>query len=60
MDFKGLDQAKAELEDANPGWQVWYVPHLNGTTWCARPEPGLSEDSPEDLQKAIREAEAKR
>lgn len=58
MNFTDLDQQKAELENVHPGWQIWYVPTMNGITWCARPEPGLNEASPEDLQKAIVETES--
>jgi hypothetical protein len=57
-DFQGLDQQKAELERTHPGWWIWYVPAMTGVDWCARPHPGLTEHSPEDLQKAISEAEA--
>jgi hypothetical protein len=30
---------------------------MRGTTWCARPRPSISEASPDDLEKAIRETE---
>jgi len=50
-----LDERKRELEQDNPGWQVWYVPHSarRGATWCARPWPLLNSESPEELQKLI-------
>ena len=46
-----LDERKRELEQDNPGWQIWYVPHSAGrsVTWCARPLPLLNADSPEEL-----------
>jgi len=56
-----LDRIKDELEKRHPGWQVWYVPHLDRTvTWCARRLPLLNEASPEDLSEAITRAEAGR
>ena len=56
-----LDREKAELEERHPGWQIWYVPHLDRTvTWCARRNPLLNEASPEDLSAAIEAAEAGR
>ncbi len=52
-----LDERKCELEDENPGWQIWYVPHTDRTvTWCARPRPLLNTDSPEQLQQLIDQA----
>jgi hypothetical protein len=52
-----LDQRKRELEEQYPGWQIWFVPHVDWTvTWCARPNPLLNEDSPEHLSEAIRQA----
>ena len=57
MDFHDLEAQKTGLENANPGWRVWYVPHIDRVTWCAQPTPTLNEASPEDLQKAIRETE---
>ena len=53
-----LDERKRELEQDNPGWQIWYVPRsVDGSvTWCARPWPLLNTDSPEELQKLIGEA----
>lgn len=50
-----LDERKRELEQDNPGWQIWYVPHSAGrsVTWCARPLPLLNADGPEELQKLI-------
>jgi hypothetical protein len=52
-----LDQRKQGLELDNPGWQIWYVPHNDRTvTWCARPQPLLNTDSPEQLQKLIDQA----
>jgi hypothetical protein len=52
-----MDERKAELEARFPGWQIWYVPHLDRTsTWCARPWPLLNEASPEDLAAAIADA----
>jgi hypothetical protein len=56
-----LDERKDELEHRNPGWQIWYVPHMNRTvTWCARPQPLLNTDSPEQLQKLINQADDER
>lgn len=57
LNFKDLDAERDRLERAHLGWQVWYVPHMNGITWCARPLPSLSEASTDDLEKAIRETE---
>jgi hypothetical protein len=52
-----LDERKRELEDDNPSWQIWYVPHTDRTvTWCARPRPLLNTDSPEQLQQLIDQA----
>jgi hypothetical protein len=52
-----MDERKRELEERHPGWQIWYVPHLDRTvTWCGRPWPLLNEDSPEHLSEAIRQA----
>lgn len=52
-----LDLLKRDLEERFPGWQVWYVPHLDrSVTWCARPWPLLNEDSPEHLAEAIGQA----
>ena len=52
-----LDERKYELEQDNPNWQIWYVPHTDRTvTWCARPLPLLNADSPEQLQKLIDQA----
>jgi hypothetical protein len=50
-----LDERKYELEQDNPGWQIWYVPHAvdKSATWCARRHPLLNADSPEQLQKLI-------
>jgi hypothetical protein len=49
-----LDERKHELEQDNPCWQIWYVPHTDRTvTWCARPWPLLNAASPEQLQKHI-------
>ena len=49
-----LDERKRELEHDNSGWQIWYVPHTDRTvTWCARPQPLVNADSPEQLQKLI-------
>jgi hypothetical protein len=57
--LNALDLIKRQLEERFPGWQVWYVPHLDRTvTWCARPWPLLNEDSPEHLAEAIGQAEA--
>jgi hypothetical protein len=52
-----FDGRKYELEQDNPGWQIWYVPHTTNSnvTWCARPWPLLNADSPEQLQKLIDE-----
>jgi len=58
LNFKTLDEQRDELMSRHPGWQFWYIPKVGGTTWCARPEPGLAEDSPEALEKAIAETEA--
>jgi hypothetical protein len=56
-----LDEQQRELERRFPGWQVWYVPHIDRTiTWCARPQPLLNEDSPEALTQAITQVEASR
>jgi len=56
-----LDERKHKLEHENPGWQVWYVPHIDRTvTWCARPRPLLNTDSPEQLQKLIDQADDER
>ena len=56
-----LDRMQADLAERHPGWQVWYVPHLDRTvTWCARRNPLLNEASPEDLSEAITRAEAGR
>ncbi len=45
-----LDEIREELEKRFPGWQVWYVRNLNGsTTWCARPWPLINASSPEQL-----------
>jgi hypothetical protein len=56
-----LDELRRQLEEQNPGWQIWYVPHLDRSiTWCARPRPLLNEDSPESLAQAITQAEASR
>jgi hypothetical protein len=52
-----LDEQKHELERHNPGWQIWYVPHTDRTvTWCARPQPLINADGPEQLQKLINQA----
>ncbi len=51
-----MDVTRAELAQQFPGWQVWYVPALGGTTWCARPWPLLNCPSPEHLAAAITEA----
>ena len=52
-----LDERKRELERDNPGWQIWYVPHMDRTVmWCARPQPLINADSPEQLQKLIDQA----
>jgi hypothetical protein len=52
------DDQKRELEQDNPGWQIWYVPHSasRSVTWCARRWPLLNADSPEELQKLIEQA----
>jgi hypothetical protein len=57
LNFTDLDSERDRIQDVHPGWQVWYVPHMNGITWCARPLPSLSEGSTDDLEKAIRETE---
>jgi hypothetical protein len=52
-----LDERRHELEYGNPGWQIWYVPKSDRTvTWCARPQPLINADSPEQLQKLIDQA----
>jgi hypothetical protein len=52
-----LNERKRELERDNPGWQIWYVPHMDRTvTWCAHPQPPIHADSPEQLQKLIDQA----
>ncbi len=52
-----LDESMHELRRDNPGWQIWYVPHTDRTvTWCARPQPLINTDSPEQLQKLIDQA----
>ncbi len=52
-----LDERKRELEHDNPDWQIWYVPKPDTTvTWCARPQPLINADSPEQLQKLIDQA----
>ena len=49
-----LDAIRDSLMARFPGWQIWYVPHLDRTvTWCARRNPLLNENSPEDLAHAI-------
>ena len=51
------DRLKRQLEERYPGWQVWFVPHLDrSVTWCARPWPLLNEDSPEHLAEAIEQS----
>lgn len=56
--LRSLDQQKAELEQQNPGWQVWYVrQHTGDTRWCARPLPLLNADAPEHLAEAMAEAD---
>jgi hypothetical protein len=56
--LNALDRIQAELQERYPGWQIWYVPHINRTvTWCARPWPLLNEDSPEHLAEAIEQAD---
>jgi hypothetical protein len=57
LDFRALDETRDDLRARHPGWRIWYVPHLNGTTWCAQPLPTLNEESTEDLEKAIKETE---
>lgn len=53
------DRRKRELEERHPGWNIWYVPHLDRTTtWCAQRNPLLNEDSAEHLSEAIEAAEA--
>ena len=47
------DEIKAELQQRFAGWQIWYVPALGGTTWCARPWPLISSQSPEHLAAEI-------
>jgi folate-dependent phosphoribosylglycinamide formyltransferase PurN len=53
-----FDERKHELEQDNPGWQIWYVPKYvdKGAVWCARPLPLLNADSPEELQRLIDQA----
>jgi hypothetical protein len=52
-----LDERMHELMRDNRGWQIWYVPHMDRTvTWCARPQPLINADSPEQLQKLIDQA----
>ena len=57
-----LDKRKHVLERDNPGWQIWYVPYSIGraVTWCARPQPLLNTDSPDQLQKLIDQADGER
>jgi hypothetical protein len=51
-----------QLEEAHPGWQIWWVPRaIGGYHWCAAP-PGaatstLVKDSPAQLDEAIIRAE---
>jgi hypothetical protein len=53
-----LDRTRQELQDENPGWQIWYVfhPHGGHATWHARRNPQLSAPDPDALRKAISEA----
>jgi len=57
LNLRTMDDQRDALAAKHPGWQIWYVPSVHGTTWCARPLPSVSEASPEDLEKAIGEAE---
>lgn len=58
-----LDRQKAALAARHPGWHIWYVPSgtssgISHVTWCAQRKPTLNCGSPEELSKAIGEAEA--
>ncbi|HUZ35020.1 MAG TPA: hypothetical protein VMV17_01670 [Streptosporangiaceae bacterium] len=54
----GYDKILHALRAAHPHWWIWYVPCSGGEIrWCARPNPGLSCGSPEDLEDEIAEAE---
>ena len=54
------DQQTAALAERWPGWRIWHVLHAfdMSYTWCAQRLPLLNEASPEDLDKAIAEAQA--
>jgi hypothetical protein len=56
-DLHALDQIKADLEKAFPGWHVWYVPGVGrDPTWCAQPRPLINATSPEHLAAEITQA----
>ena len=55
------DRIRAQLQERFPGWQVWWVKKTGkGYIWCARPNPLINADTPEDLIEAIAKAEAAR
>lgn len=60
INWSRLDAVKAELEAQFTGWRIWFVPRSTdgGANWCAQPLPNITCYSPEDLKKAIQEAEA--
>jgi hypothetical protein len=54
-----LDVKRAELAARFPEWIVWFVPHAyGGVTWCAQRKPTLNAASPDELERAIAEAES--
>jgi hypothetical protein len=53
-----LDRTCQELQDENPGWQIWYVFHRAGhATWHARRNPQVSAPDPDALRDAISAAQ---
>lgn len=51
------DRTLAELRDRHPRWNIWHVPGIGQTTWCAQPKPLLNCASPRQLEEEIRQAD---
>jgi hypothetical protein len=44
------DRTLAELRERHPGWNIWFVPQVGGTIWCAQPRPLLNCASARQLE----------
>lgn len=39
VDLSGFDQCQASMQEAYPGWRVWYIPGPGMIWWYAHPWP---------------------